>query len=118
MKFYGTPNMSIFEISKSRKDIHNIYKHRILLFRFDDNGEFVTTDEKLISKLIRKFKHDETEIKTEIANITFTENVIKAEEVEIKSENSLRHCKKCEFTCDTQGQLLRHYRESHAKEGV
>ena len=32
-------------------------------------------------------------------------------------ETALRHCKKCDFTCETQGQLLRHYREFHAKEG-
>ena len=32
-------------------------------------------------------------------------------------ETTQRHCKKCDFTCETQGQLLRHYREFHAKEG-
>ncbi len=63
-----------------------------------------------------------SEIKAEIANTTFAENVIEAdkceishEEIEIKSEISLRHCKKCEFTCETQGQLLAHYREFHSK---
>ena len=110
MKFYGTPNMSVFEISKSRKDMHNIYKRRKLLFRFDDKGEFITTDEKLIAKLKRKFKYDESE-----NNVEKTSNI--AEETEIKSEITLRHCKKCDFTCETQGQLLRHYRENHSKEG-
>ena len=110
MKFYGTPNMGVYE-RKTRRDIIK-NKRPKLIFRFDGNGEFITADETLIAKLIGKFKHD----KTEIANITFTENVIKAEEVEIKSENSLRHCKKCDFTCETQGQLLKHYRESHTKE--
>ena len=38
-----------------------------------------------------------------------------AKETEIKTENSLRHCKKCDFTCETQGELLRHYRELHGK---
>ena len=56
-----------------------------------------------------------SEIKAEIANTTFAEKPIEAEEVEIKSEISLRHCKKCEFTCETQGQLLAHYREFHSK---
>ena len=110
MKFYGLPKMGVYE-RKTRRDIIK-NKRPKLIFRFDGNGEFITSDETLIAKLIGKFKHDETEI----ANITFTESVIKAEEVEIKSENSLRHCKKCEFTCDTQGQLLKHYRESHTKE--
>ena len=40
---------------------------------------------------------------------------IEAEEVEIKSENSPRHCKKCEFTCENQGELLAHYRAEHPK---
>ena len=51
----------------------------------------------------------------QIANTTFAEKPIEAEEVEITAEKTLRHCKKCDFTCDTQGQLLRHYRESHTK---
>ena len=58
----------------------------------------------------------------QIANTTFAEKPIEAEEVEIsqieteiKGENSLLHCKKCEFTCETQGQLLAHYREFHSK---
>ena len=38
-----------------------------------------------------------------------------AEETEIKTEITLRHCKKCDFTCETQGQLLAHYREFHSK---
>ena len=40
---------------------------------------------------------------------------IKSEETEIKPETALRHCKKCDFTCETQGELLKHYRETHAK---
>lgn len=28
---------------------------------------------------------------------------------------AIRHCKKCDFTCETQGELLRHYRECHPK---
>ena len=51
----------------------------------------------------------------QIANTTFAEKPIEAEEVEIKTEITLRHCKKCDFTCETQGELLRHYRELHGK---
>lgn len=36
-------------------------------------------------------------------------------ETETIDEVSLRHCKKCDFTCETQGELLRHYREIHPK---
>ena len=51
----------------------------------------------------------------QIANTTFAEKPIEAEEVEITVEKTLRHCKKCDFTCETQGQLLAHYRENHPK---
>ena len=63
-----------------------------------------------------------TEAEAKTVNTTFAEKTIEAdkceishEEIEIKSEISLRHCKKCEFTCETQGQLLAHYREFHSK---
>ena len=51
----------------------------------------------------------------QITNTTFAEKPIEAEEVEITAEKTLRHCKKCDFTCETQGQLLAHYREFHSK---
>ena len=28
---------------------------------------------------------------------------------------SLRQCKKCDFACESQGELLKHYREEHPK---
>ena len=37
------------------------------------------------------------------------------QETETIDDVSLRHCKKCDFTCETQGQLMRHYREIHPK---
>lgn len=51
----------------------------------------------------------------QIANTTFAEKPIEAEEVEITAETTLRHCKKCDFTCENQGELLAHYREKHPK---
>lgn len=108
MKFYGTPNMGVYE-RKNRKDIGKVKRPK-LLFRFDSNGEFITEDEKLIAKLVKRFKHDET-------ITTIEEKPVEAEEVEIRTENTLRHCKKCDFVCATQGELLRHYRENHPKGG-
>ena len=53
---------------------------------------------------------------------TFDEKPIEAEEVEIltdeieiKTEANPRHCKKCDFACYSQGDLLRHYRDAHPK---
>ena len=37
------------------------------------------------------------------------------QETETIDEVATRHCKKCDFTCETQGELLRHYREIHPK---
>lgn len=34
---------------------------------------------------------------------------------ELAEEKPLRHCKKCDFACETQGELLKHYREKHPK---
>ena len=63
-----------------------------------------------------------SEIKAEIANTTFAEKPIEAEEVEIsqieteiKAEVILRHCKKCDFVCDNQGVLMKHYATEHPK---
>ena len=37
------------------------------------------------------------------------------QETETIDDATVRHCKKCDFTCETQGELLRHYREFHPK---
>lgn len=34
----------------------------------------------------------------------------------VATDETLRHCKKCDFTCESQGELLKHYREAHPKE--
>lgn len=83
MKFFGTPNLLV-------KDSKNDDKP---LFRFNDNGEFETEDERLIKRLKQHFK--------------FEDNV--------KSDSI--QCKKCERTFDTKGDLLAHYRKDHPKEG-
>ena len=62
---------------------------------------------------IRPYSKNEV-IPCEIANIVDVSE-IKVEETENKVEITLRHCKKCDFTCETQGELLKHYRENHAK---
>lgn len=102
MKFYGTPNMGVYE-RRTRKDIAK-NKRPKLIFRFDANGEYVTEDAQLIEKLKRKFRFEETE-------------AAPATNSEITEDTKQRHCKKCDFTCETQGELLKHYREQHPKGG-
>lgn len=111
MKFYGEPNMLV----KTKK--RNLFQGTVKLmplFRFDENGMFETTDEKLINKLKLRFKYDEELSKSEKENpVVKNKTVGKTEKEE---EKSILKCKKCDFATDNMGELLAHYRE-HKKEG-
>lgn len=88
MKFKAEPNLFV--------KISNKYIQRVTGkkgFYFNDKGEFETDNEVLIKVLSQNFEVVE----------------------ELKEENK-KHCKKCDFTCDNQGELMAHYRESHPKE--
>jgi len=86
MKFYGTPNSLVKE---RRKKPFSKEVKKIPLFRFDENGEYSTSDDRLIQKLKRKFKHEEEK--------KFT-------------------CKKCGEEFENRGLMLAHYRANHPKE--
>lgn len=89
MKFKSEPNLYV--------RIANLYVQRATGkkgFYFDDKGEFETENEILIKLLKRNFE------------------VIEEKELTIK----LKQCKKCDFECETQGQLLAHYKKDHKKE--
>lgn len=58
-------------------------------FRFDNEGKYETDNPRLIRLLKRRFEYDE--------------------------EKPLKQCKKCDFTCDNQGELLQHYKNVHPK---
>ena len=98
MKFYGKPNKKVL-----RRDVNRLLAKGIIgsrtLFRFDANGEFETEDERLIRKLIHKFKHD--------APIVTEEQTTK--------EHPALACKKCDFTTTNKGELMAHYRKVHPK---
>ena len=102
---------------------------------FGDYTEFVVADseEQAVLKVGIKINAPFLPIKVteiaevdgyivQIANTTFAEKTIEAEEVEIsqieteiKGENSLLHCKKCDFVCDNRGEFLAHHRKEHPK---
>ena len=65
-------------------------------FYFDENGRFETENPFLVKALSRQFDIDESENK-------------------VTSTEAIRRCKKCDFTCANQGELLKHYREKHPK---
>lgn len=83
MKFYGTPNMLVKEKKRKPMSTDFVFKP---LFRFNADGEFETNNEKLISKLKRRFEYEK-----------------------------LKQCKKCDFKTENMGELLLHYRKEHPK---
>lgn len=51
-------------------------------------------------------------IKPDMGN-PVTDEIVKSNKIEEPA--SLRQCKKCDFACESQGELLKHYREAHPK---
>jgi hypothetical protein len=112
-KFFGKPLLNI------RSGETNM-----ILFTFDTKGEYVTDDEKIIIRAKKKFDYIENNmvlegervkvyeptpaIKIKINDITNIEPIAKDEPLKN------RECKKCDFKCKTQGELLRHYRMHHS----
>ena len=86
MKFYGQPNSLVREMR--RKPFSTKYEFKPI-FRFDEKGEYSTSDDKLIQKLKKKFKYEEEK--------KFT-------------------CKKCGEEFKNRGLMLAHYRANHPKE--
>jgi hypothetical protein len=97
--FYGTPNMGVYKRIKPHEIKRNAFLKKKLLFRFNENGEFETTDQGLIEKLKRHFKYDNEQIKPAGAEPA-----------------KMMKCKKCNFETDNKGLLMAHYRE-HKKDG-
>lgn len=91
-----------------------------VVFRFDSKGEFITDDPEIIKRALGYF--DYIELKAETVGERAQKTVvvpamtITTKDDEPKEENK-KHCKKCDFTCDNQGELLKHYRDFHPKEG-
>ena len=67
-------------------------------FYFDENGRYETENPILIKVLSQQFEIDEEENKGD-------------------STETIRRCKKCDFTCARQGEMLKHYREKTSQEG-
>jgi len=108
MKFFGPPLKEIKSKTSGK-----------MMFRFDTKGEFITDDNEIIQRAMGFFDH--IPLKAETAG----ERVAKTVVVPVmtittsdspKEEVKLKHCKKCDFACENQGDLLAHYR-THKKEG-
>ena len=57
--------------------------------------------------------HTPNDAISRIGSLCKVEEVAKI--VETTTEKTERHCKKCDFTCENQGELLAHYRDKHPK---
>ena len=90
MRFKAEPNLYVrfslpLQRATGRKGLY-----------FKEDGTFETESPVLIKALSRQFEIDESENKG-------------------NSTETIRRCKKCDFSCNGQGELLKHYRENHPK---
>lgn len=95
MIFKGEPNLFV---RFSNKTVIRVTGKKG--FYFNDKGEYETNNDLLCRVLKQHFEQ--------------TENSVTDDKP--PEELNVKHCKKCEFTCENQGQLLAHYREVHPKE--
>ena len=103
--FYGEPNMLV----NRRRKIGVGKVRQVPLFRFDENGEHVCTEDcypqAVIERLKQRYRY---EIENDSAESN-TEN--KPDEVPEK----IYKCKHCDFTCTDKVALMQHYRKEHPK---
>lgn len=76
-------------------------------FYFDKNGLFETENPLLIRVMEQNFEVAESPESVLISD------VIEEPTEEVKAV--LKHCKKCDFECENQGELLAHYKSEHPK---
>jgi len=101
MKFKAEPNLYV--------KLNNKYVKRVTGlkgFYFDSEGIYETENETMIKVLSQNF---------EIVEVKEKINLEKSVKVSQGEEIKLKHCKKCEFTCTNQGELLKHYKVEHPK---
>lgn len=112
-KFFGRPLQNIRSADTN-----------VIVFTFDTKGEYITDDAKIIAKAKLKYDYIENNVVLtgERVKVYVPTPPIKIEENNIKNAEPIakeeplknRQCKKCEFQCKTQGELLRHYRIQHS----
>lgn len=85
MKVYGQP----LEVVNTWQR-HGAKRKLVVLFQFDENGEHEIDEKRLDSDMLDRIKQN---FKT----------------------GELKHCKKCDYTCENQGDLLAHYRTKHKR---
>lgn len=112
VKFFGQPERAVKNAMGT------------MVFRFDTKGEFITDDKDYIERCKPVFDYIELDakevgsrVKVAVAmpKMTIVNNL--AEKVKEEAKTSLmKKCKKCDFECDNQGDLLAHYRSAHKED--
>lgn len=97
MQFRGEPNLLV-RITKPK---NGEVKH----FVFDENGIYETNHPFTAQRLRASFEEINGKINIEKS----------VKETATGEEIKLKHCKKCEFACESQVDLLKHYRTDHPK---
>ncbi len=110
-KFFGEPNMLV----KTKKKTYFENKIQLKpLFRFDENGEYITEDKQLIEKLKSRFSCVPIqEIDSKINQAV--ENAVEDVKNQIKPEEKVYKCKKCPYETTNMGELMAHYKKEHPK---
>lgn len=100
MRYKGEPGLLVIN-SKKRPGQKKFY-------RFSEEGflDVPDSDKQLNDRLKARFEQMETPVE-EVPEPT--------KNVEESGTKSLRRCKKCDFTTESQGELLAHYRDKHPK---
>lgn len=79
--------------------------------RFDENGEYVTEDERIIKRFHHHFDSVPT---TDEPTPELSDDDL---QLERKQEETKQYsCKKCDHVADSRGELMAHYRQAHPKE--
>jgi hypothetical protein len=103
VKFIGEPHLLV-----NVKPPIGTIKH----IRFDANGEFITEDERLITRMHHQFDSAPAD------GSDPTEELTDDLELQINEFADTKHfiCKKCDYTTASKGDLMVHYRQNHPKE--
>lgn len=101
-KFLGEP----FRLVRFNPPLGNLH-----YVRFDENGEFVTDNERIIKRFSSKYDSVPT---TDAPTPELSDDDLQLERHQ--EETKQYPCKKCDFVADGRGPLMAHYRADHPKE--
>jgi hypothetical protein len=100
------------------RQLINIYRHEETpIVEEVEKVEKVEEIEEIIEEepIIEEVIEGPIEEEPTIEGLVLEETVLEVPTIEEEIPKPKRHCKKCDFACDTQGELLQHYKTAHPK---